>query len=303
MKKFDTVSIGSATLDIVLRSSQFLPHDVSGTQLLCEVYGGKTDVEDGVLTSGGSATNTAVAFARQGLKSTLVTEVGQDAAAQIIFDDLSRELVDTSYCVEEPAEHTAISVILTADDASRSALTYRGAAHMLTSSDIDWDMIAQCGWIHIGSLGNAELVRELFIFAKTHDIPVSWNPNTSDLTDVVQRSGQSFLKHCVCICINDQEYEHVKTAQKQLEQMARYFIVTKGKNGGSVWCNGVETIYESKSVTAVCEIGAGDAFVSGFVSGLLHGKELKQAIELGSQNAASVVQYIGAKKGLLRKTL
>jgi len=53
--------------------------------------------------------------------------------------------------------------------------------------------------------------------------------------------------------------------------------------------------------------GAGDSFGSGFVSGyILAGdvseeEKIKYAIQLGTANATSVVQYFGAKKGVLKK--
>jgi len=58
--------------------------------------------------------------------------------------------------------------------------------------------------------------------------------------------------------------------------------------------------------------GAGDAFGSGFVAGLAHKREncekglcrtdnIEYAIRLASANATSVVEQIGAKKGILTK--
>jgi sugar/nucleoside kinase (ribokinase family) len=45
--------------------------------------------------------------------------------------------------------------------------------------------------------------------------------------------------------------------------------------------------------------GAGDAFASGMVSGVLYGKSYEQAVDWGIKNATGVLKYIGAKKGLL----
>lgn len=299
MQTYDIISIGSITLDVLMKSSQFVPHTLGGESLLCEVYGGKADVEEALLTGGGSAGNSAVSFARQGFKSTLIAEVGRDAAAQLLYDELSREKVDSRYLVEEPDEHTALSVILVAADASRSALTYRGAAHMLTSSDIDWDLVAQIPWIHIGNLGNSELVRELFVFAKSHRIKVSWNPGKSDLSDILLRSGQDFENVCDVVCINDQEYATVSQVSEKLQKIAHYLCITKGKEGGEVWQGGVRTAYSADVVQSVCEIGAGDAFVSGFVGSILRNETMQSAIDFGKKNAQSVVQFLGAKKGLL----
>jgi sugar/nucleoside kinase (ribokinase family) len=52
-------------------------------------------------------------------------------------------------------------------------------------------------------------------------------------------------------------------------------------------------------VEAVEETGAGDAFGSGLVAALIQGKEIEEAIEWGKRQAAKVVQYMGAKRGLM----
>ena len=47
--------------------------------------------------------------------------------------------------------------------------------------------------------------------------------------------------------------------------------------------------------------GAGDAFACGFLSALMNGQNVKQAMRWGSANSASVVQKIGGQAGLLNK--
>ena len=48
--------------------------------------------------------------------------------------------------------------------------------------------------------------------------------------------------------------------------------------------------------------GAGDAFGSGFVSGLMRTGKIEEAIRLGTANGTAVVEEIGAKNGLLTKS-
>lgn len=296
----DVISIGAATLDILMRSKSFVPHTIDGAALLCEIYGGKADVEEATITTGGAATNTAVSFVRQGLRAAVLAEVGQDPSAQLIYDELAREKVETELLVEEHDEHTALSVVLVAPDASRSVLTYRGAAHMLTSKDIAWDQLKQSGWIHLSGVGNADLVREIFLFVKEHSLNLSWNPSRSDLEEVVLRSGQAFSGVARFICLNDQEYAAIEQRHDLLIAMTQTLIITKGKTGGEVWRQRERFTYASKAAQAVCEVGAGDAFIAGVVGATIRGLSLMQAIEFGAKNSASVVEHLGAKKGLLR---
>jgi sugar/nucleoside kinase (ribokinase family) len=50
---------------------------------------------------------------------------------------------------------------------------------------------------------------------------------------------------------------------------------------------------------AVESTGAGDAFGSGLVAGLLNGWDLQTSSALAKANAESVIQHTGAKQGLL----
>ena len=45
--------------------------------------------------------------------------------------------------------------------------------------------------------------------------------------------------------------------------------------------------------------GAGDAFGSGFIAALMSGKQIEEAIDWSRKQAANVVKFIGAKKGLM----
>ncbi len=83
--------------------------------------------------------------------------------------------------------------------------------------------------------------------------------------------------------------EYVKTA-----------IVTDGPNGAYA-CDGKDSYHQpiSEDVVVVDRTGAGDAFASGVVASLAWGDTLEEALILGSNNATSVVQHVGAHKGIL----
>jgi sugar/nucleoside kinase (ribokinase family) len=78
-------------------------------------------------------------------------------------------------------------------------------------------------------------------------------------------------------------------------------VVTRGKKG-SIVSDG-KYIFEAgiPPVLAVEATGAGDAYGSGFLSGLLEKNNIEYAIQLATANATSCTQKIGAKNGLLQK--
>ncbi len=299
---YDIVSIGSAVLDVLLRSSQFTQHQVGGEVMLCEISGGKVDVEEAALGSGGAGTNTAVGFARQGLQSAVVAEIGKDVPAQIIIDELTREHVSIDLLVEEPEERTGMSAVMVASDGSRSAMTFRGAAKMLSHKDVPFEVLQSVPFIHLSSIGNVDLIRELFLFCKQNNIKLSWNPSSNELKEVVFQATETFHQACNVIIMNEIEYEAVSSKHHLLEKLSKIVIVTRGREGGEVWVDGNRQTYTAHTTQAVSELGAGDAFASGFVGALVKNLPIDVAISWGVQNAASVVSQLGAKKGLLSFT-
>ena len=308
---YDVICIGSALLDIYLKSDKFkkvAAVDFADGWALCEEYGGKIEMQEAEVASGGGGTNNAVSFARKGLKTGLIAEVGKDLVAATIKAELTREGVDLSMVSEIEGEETGLSSILVALDGGRSALIYRGASKMLTKEDIKWDQI-QAKWLYISSLGGEmALLEGLIGHAKTNSIKVTVNPGKSEL-EIMSGQQIKLFEGIEVLLLNREEAAQL-TGLPLHEDPAwrgtwaipgpRYVVVTDGKDGGLVMGGGDKFFYEAEKVEVVEETGAGDAFGSGLVAALIVGKDIHTAVEWGKKQASSVVSFMGAKRGLLR---
>jgi sugar/nucleoside kinase (ribokinase family) len=78
-------------------------------------------------------------------------------------------------------------------------------------------------------------------------------------------------------------------------------VMTKGRDGVVVTENG--KIYEAKTSNfkVIDETGAGDAFGSGFISGLINRSDTQYCVKLGLVNAKYAISTRGATTGLLSK--
>ena len=76
-------------------------------------------------------------------------------------------------------------------------------------------------------------------------------------------------------------------------------VVTNGDEGVYVATPKKVMFHPAADVDSVNTIGAGDAFSSSLIAGLLRGEGLDHAIRYGIVNSASVVGYKDAKTGLL----
>jgi ribokinase len=76
---------------------------------------------------GGSATNTAIAVRRLGLRARLIARVGDDPLAAAARRALLAEGVDLGQVSVDPVEPTATNVVLVTPDGERTMYAYRGA--------------------------------------------------------------------------------------------------------------------------------------------------------------------------------
>src|SRR3989344_8411087 len=112
---FDVITIGTATRDIFLTSSLFqVVSDPKHLKKLgfaageaqCFALGGKIEIGKPILTTGGGATNAAVTFSRQGLKTAALIKIGGDSAASEVLAELKKENI-TPLAIGEKNNGTA----------------------------------------------------------------------------------------------------------------------------------------------------------------------------------------------------
>ncbi|RMD47860.1 MAG: 5-dehydro-2-deoxygluconokinase [Alphaproteobacteria bacterium] len=98
---------------------------------------------------GGSPTNIAAGCARLGLKSALITRVGDEHMGRFIREELAAEGVDTRGVITDPERLTALVLLGIRDREHFPLIFYReNCADMaLSEEDIDPDLIAEAGCV------------------------------------------------------------------------------------------------------------------------------------------------------------
>jgi len=309
--KYDVVAFGSAVLDVFLKSPDFRLMKTKGaftTQSLVIPYGIKSEVSDLVITPGGGGTNTAVGFARLGLKSAVVARCGWDFTGKIIRQEIKKEKVTDEFLVQVEGEKTDYSTILIGPDGNRTILVYRGGTR-LESSLIDFKRLNSF-WFYIASLeGNLELLEKLVNWAQKNHIKVALNPGRDEIEEKEELLGMA--EKADVLIVNQEEASRLtglslrgkEAFQKLAQTLPRTMVVvTEGEKGVRV---NVPTkgqiIMEGFKVEMTDQTGAGDGFGAGFIGGLAKDLEVEKSLKLGVANGASVVTKIGAKEGLIKQ--
>lgn len=301
------VTIGKATQDVFLKSAKaFSEHEHKGVKYEQLPVGQKLDLDEVIFSTGGNVTNAAVTFARQGLHSKYAWCIGDDAPSEIILQSLDREGVDTTHVYQGGQFKASYSVILMLNGGERTILNYKGTMPTAKDSELDLSIIDQGDWIYISSLGDMDLLERIISRAAKHNVKVMLNPAGVELQQTDKLKG--LLEDVEVLAVNKEEAQmivHGETLEELVRHLTNFVpvaIVSDGPNG--VVATDSKAIVEAgmyEDVPVVDRTGAGDAFGSGFLSAYAQGKSLKESIIFASANSTSVVQFVGAKEGILHK--
>lgn len=310
---YDVITFGSATLDVFLRSKELEVDTHSGVKDICVRYGAKLEVDDIFFETGGGATNAGFTFSRQGLKVACVAQIGGDFSGDMVIKDLEKEGITTDFLDIKKEITTDYGTILWAGDGGRTVLIYRGETR-LEVEDVPWDKL-ESRWFYVGSLeGNIDIVERILGYCDTMILGngVAWNPGARELQQrekVLELLPKITLLNVnkeeiqQLLVISDQQSEINEILQKAQELPCKYIAITDDVQGSYLWDRDNRKWWHAgifKEMPRYETTGAGDAYGSGLVTGLIKGWEIKDCLLLAAANASSVVAQVGAKKGILR---
>lgn len=299
------VTVGKATQDVFLKSTNaFTEFEHKGVKYEQLPVGQKLDLDEVIFSTGGNVTNAAVTFARQGLHSKYAWCLGVDASSETILQSLDREGVDTTHVYQGEHFRPSYSVILMLEGGERTILNYKGAMPSAHDSELDLSVVDEGDWVYLSSLGDMDLLDRIISRAAEKKVKVMLNPAGVELKSPEKLKG--LLEDVEVLAVNKEEAQmivHGETSEELARHLTHYVpvaIVSDGPNG-VVATDGKSIITAGmyEDVPVIDRTGAGDAFGSGFLSAYAQNKSLKDAIIFASANSTSVVQYIGAKEGIL----
>lgn len=305
--RLKVVSIGAAVMDVFLRGKIFEPNkEQDGSYSEEFKLGTKNEVEAITYSTGGGATNASVTFARQDIASFYMGYIGDDIAGKAIKDELRRENVDMSLTKINSEESSGYSTILLAPNGERTILTYRGASKEYKFIHSDFLNIAP-DWFYVSSLsGDIDSLETIVEYAEKNHINIAINPGSGEIS---HKRFLQLLKSFKILSLNKEEMQKLFGADLSIKELlivaTKYVpivLLTDGPKGSYV-CDG-QNIYKAgmyEDVTVIDRAGAGDAFSSGFVSKIITGHTIEEALTFASANSTSVVTKIGAKAGILKK--
>jgi len=256
----------------------------------------------------GNAANAAVAAARLGLSAGFVSNVGKDRFGEEILATLKREGVDTTHVAVHDDIPTNHHYVLMYGSERTILIRHEAYPYIIPEG------LATPKWIYLSSVGeHGEAFHTVLVewFRAHPETKLAFQPGTYQI-----RFGKDKLKELYelteVVACNKEEAElilglgetDIKTLLEKMRELGpKIALITDGPNGAYAF-DGAEMLkvpmYPDQS-PPMSRTGAGDATTSSFVVALGLGKSLKEALMWGPINASSVVQQVGAQKGLLSR--
>ncbi|MDP2593926.1 MAG: carbohydrate kinase family protein [bacterium] len=307
----DFVAIGDTTVDEFIRLKDASVNcDVN--QQTCTItmkWGDKIPYDFSVLVPGvGNAANAAVAAARLGLSSGFVSNVGKDHYGEEILASFKKEGVDTRFIAVNDGLATNHHYVLWYDSERTILIRHEEYPYIIPAG------LVPPKWVYLSSAGerSGSFHDELATWLTAHpDTKLAFQPGTFQMQMGRERLAALYA-HTELVACNKEEAERIlelgQTDIKELlEKMRalgpRLVLITDGP-GGAYSYGGERMLFVPMypdPKPPYERTGAGDAMTSTVVIALALGKPLEEALLWGPVNAMSVVQDVGAQKGLLAR--
>jgi len=227
-------------------------------------------INQNIMFPGGNALNFSVYAKKQGIDSAYIGIFGNDTAANHINNILSKLNIDTSLCRYYEGENAYAEVSLNNGDRKFIGTNKGGIAsqHPLKLSTTDLEYIKNFNLIHTSCYSNIE--SELIKLDKL-EIPISF--------DFSENFQKDYLKYvCPYInfgffsCADISKEESKKILKRAYKNGCTIAIATRGGKGALLLYDDKFYSQEAKDINPKDTLGAGDAFITGFLLELLKTK-------------------------------
>ena len=256
----------------------------------------------------GNAANASVTFSKLGLRSGLVSNIGDDDWGRDIIRALDKAKVDSRFVHINPGKKSNYHYVLWYKDDRTILIRHE-------DYDYHWPrfrIIDIPKWIYFSSVSQHALDYHDAIaeWLEGHKpVKLAFQPGTFQISAGTRRLQKIYARTEV-LAVNREEAVTISGGNRdnlnglfdKLHELGPRIVLISDGPAGAYVSEGVTRwkmpIYPD-SKPPYDRTGAGDAFSSTFVAALMHGADVPTALLWAPINAMSVVQKVGAQAGLL----
>jgi ribokinase len=255
--------------------------------------------EEGRIDFGGSAANFATQSAKLGVRTSLVSCLGDDTYGELAVKEIAKAGVDTSSLLVLEKQSTGIFFYAHDSKNERIVVVEPGANRFLEKHLFEEDALVNAQLVHVaGSF--PMMIDRVADVTTTHGMILSLDPGRAgenlDYEKILRRTDLLFLNQREL-----KEYFKVNPNERSLRAFAKTFpgiVILKMGKKGAIATDGFEyCTSEVFEVDSVDTLGAGDAFAAGFVTAWMRAERIEQALNFANAVAALTITKAGAQNG------
>ncbi len=310
---FDIISVGDIVTDAFIKLFDDRAHTYKNEkgEFLAIPFGTKIPFESHeVIEAVGNASNAAISFARLGLKTGFVTNVGEDEYGRNMIRTLQRGKVDTRYVRVNPGKKSNYHFVLRYGPERTILINHE-------EYEYDWPFIKKAdkpNWIYFSSVSknSLEYHDEMAEWLEANpDVKLALQPGTYQMEFGAKRLKKMYqltevllLNREEAVTVGGGDHGNIHDLFDKLHALGpKIVVITDGPKGA--YASSPEGRIKMPPYPDPKEpferTGAGDAFSSTFVAELARGNTVEGAMQLAPINSMSVVQHVGAQRGLLKQ--
>ncbi len=297
----------------LISGDRFLVIGRAGMDLYPDPTGTKTeDAQRFVSALGGSSANIAAALTRLDAKAALVTCVSDDAVGRFARNALQNYGIDARYVRDVQGEYRNSLALAESRTDDFQSVIYRNLAadFQMSIEDVEavdygsFDALVTTGTVLAAEPSRGAAFRA-FELARQHGLtlvfdidyrPYSWT-SAEEAAEIMSRSCSA----CDFIIGNDLEFDFVagakgaglSKAKSLAKDDGKTVVYKRGEKGSLTLTADTEIDMGVFEVSPLKPVGAGDAFMGGFLASIAAGCDLAESVRRGSASAAIVVTRVG----------
>lgn len=265
----------------------------------------------------GAESNVAIALSRLGHHVGWISKIGDDEFGKGLLSFIRGEGVDVSQVVTDPEYPTGLyfKELLHPDDVRVHYYRKYSAASTLTPEDLNEDYFAKAAYLHLTGITPAlsescyQTVHKSIELAKKHGVKTIFDPNLRKKLWSEEKARKVLVEiasmaDIVLPGISEGQFLFGKKETKEIADAflkigASIVVIKLGEKGAYFAASEESGFIPGFPVKQVIDpVGAGDGFAGGFISGLLDGLSLSEAVKRGCAIGAMVTSVHGDVEGL-----
>lgn len=309
--QLDVLVVGDVLTDafIKLFDDQAWTTESENGKILSMPFGMKVPFDHAEVVYGvGNSSNAAVSLTRLGISAGLVANIGSDDGGRDILKAYHNQGIDTRFVHVNHNKKTNFHYVLWYKDDRTILINHE-------HYDYQWPRFKPHDipkWMYLTSIGANTLdyhdeITEFLV--DNPDVKLLFQPGTFQISSGVERL-EGIYRRTEVLVLNREEavlitggsHEDIHDLITRLHHLGPKIVALSDGPNGAYMSDGENRfkipLYPDPA-PPLERTGAGDAFASTLLAGLLQGLSLEDASKWAPINSMNVVQNVGAQKGLL----